>query len=149
MQKSTSAGCIRISSGLLVPICSRLDFMSLDLFCAQLHNLPICLLAPGQFGASQIFSFPNQQAEKKQFPLFHFFAEVYQYIDCIVNLFSGKDFPSDCITDRAGNQAEEARIRTSNLFVFVFAIRQKKQGLGFLNFWFYLQSGRVSPDTNF
>ena len=123
--------------------------MSLDLFCAKLHNFHICLLHPEQFGANQIFSFPNPQAEKKQFPLFYFFAEVYQYIDCIVNLFSGKDFPSDCITDRAGNQAEEARIRTSNLFVFVFAIRQKKQGLGFLNFWFYLQSGRVSQDTNF
>ena len=93
--------------------------------------------------------FKTLKQKKKQFPLFYFFAEVYQYIDCIVNLFSGKDFPSDCITDRAGNQAEEARIRISNLFVFVFAIRQKKQGLGFLNFWFYLQSGRVSPDTNF
>ena len=145
--------CIVISSGLLVPICSRLDFMSLDLFCAKLHNFHICLLHPEQFGASQIFSFPNPQAEKT-ISFIIFFAEVYQDIDicmiyCIVNLFSGKDFPSDCITDRAGNQAEEARIRISNLFVFVFAIRQKKEGLGFLNFWFYLQSGRVSPDTNF
>ena len=130
MQWSSSEGCIGISSGLLVPICSRLDFMSLDLFCAQLHNLPICLLLPGQFGANQIFnlmekSFQNPWAIKGRardfFYFISIFLDLYLYINCIVNLFSRKDFPSDCITDRAGNQAERVRIRISIFFGFVYS----------------------------